>query len=55
MTYAAVVKLVPWLRGTVTWVQRGSFSGDVRLLCVTSGVVAAVVIVGILVLLVRLI
>lgn len=42
LSYAAVVRVTPWLRGTATWARWGSFGGDVRLLAVASGLVAAV-------------
>ena len=32
LAYAALVRTVPWLRGAATWVRRGSFGADIRLL-----------------------
>ena len=40
--YAAVVRGVPWLRGTATWVRWGSFDAAVCVLCVGSWLLAAV-------------
>ena len=39
--YAVVVRAVPWLRGTATWVRRGSFSAPVPLLCAGAWLLAA--------------
>lgn len=39
--YAVTVRLVPWQRGTTTWVQWGSFDATVRFLCVTAWLLAA--------------
>jgi membrane protease YdiL (CAAX protease family) len=39
--YAAVVRGVPWLRGTATWAQWGSFDATVRILSVAAWLLAA--------------
>jgi membrane protease YdiL (CAAX protease family) len=41
LCYAAVVRSVPWLRGTVTWAQWGSFDATVRFLSVAAWLLAA--------------
>lgn len=46
LSYAAVMRVTPWLRGTATWARLGSFGGDVRLLAAASGLVAAVALLG---------
>ena len=40
--YAAIVRGVPWLRGTATWVRWGSFDATVCVLCVGSWLLAGV-------------
>jgi len=40
VSYAAVVRMVPWLRGTATWARWGSFASDVRLLCAAAVLIA---------------
>jgi uncharacterized protein len=40
--YAAVVRTVPWLRGTVGWTRRGAFGWEIRLLCLGCALLAGV-------------
>ncbi len=40
--YAVVVRAVPWLRGTATWVRWGSFGATVRWFCAGAWLLAAV-------------
>ena len=46
LSYAVVVRTVPWLRGVATWGRWGSFGADVRVLTAVSGLIAAVALVG---------
>jgi hypothetical protein len=39
--YAGVVRGIPWLRGTATWIRWGSFDATVCLLCVAAWLLAA--------------
>jgi len=41
LSYAGVVRGVPWLRGTATWAQWGSFDATVRFLSVAAWLLAA--------------
>jgi membrane protease YdiL (CAAX protease family) len=43
--YAVVVRIVPWLRGTATWIRWGSFDAAVCLLSVAAWLLAAVALV----------
>ena len=42
LCYAAVVRGVPWLRGTATWARWGSFDATVRFLSIAASLLAAV-------------
>lgn len=46
LTYAVVVRRVPWLHGVATWIRMGSFGPDVRVLTAASGLIAAVALSG---------
>lgn len=39
--YAGIVRGAPWLRGTATWIRRGSFNATVRILCAATWLLAA--------------
>ncbi len=41
LCYAGIVRGVPWLRGTATWVRWGAFDATVRLLCAAAWLLAA--------------
>lgn len=41
LCYAGIVRGVPWLRGTATWVRWGTFDATVRLLCAAAWFLAA--------------
>jgi len=41
LCYAGIVRGVPWLRGTATWVRWGAFDVTVRLLCAAAWLLAA--------------
>ena len=46
VTYAVVVRRVPWLRDVTTWVRWGSFGPEVRVLTAASGLIAGVALWG---------
>ena len=46
LCYAALVRGVPWLRGTATWARWGSFDATVRFLSIVASLLAAVALVS---------
>jgi membrane protease YdiL (CAAX protease family) len=41
LVYAWIIRQVAWLQGAATWMRKGSFGGDVRLMIMACSVVAA--------------